>query len=86
MKLMLFSAPWCGQCKAYHPTVTKFMKDHPQIEFEEINVEEDEAGIAKQYKVYNLPTTIVISHDGSELNRAIGILSRDKLEKLIREK
>jgi thioredoxin 1 len=84
MKLMLFSAPWCGQCKAYHPTVDKFMKKHPQIEFEEVNVEERE-DIAQEYNVKSLPTTIIISYDGSELNRATGILNLDQLEKLIRE-
>jgi len=84
MKLMLFTAPWCGQCKAYHPTVDKFMKKHPQIEFEEVNVELQEE-VATEYNVKSLPTTIIISWDGSEFNRATGIQSLDQLEKLIRE-
>lgn len=81
MKLLLFSAPWCGQCKAYHPIVDKFIKSHPQLELEEINVEEDEE-LAEKYKIKNLPTTIILDND-KEISRSTGILNNSQLEKLI---
>jgi thioredoxin 1 len=83
MKILLFSASWCGQCKAYHPTLDKFIKDHPDIKLEEVDIEKDEK-ITKKYKIMNLPTTIILNDKGKEINRAMGIQTKEKLENLIK--
>lgn len=81
MKILIFSAPWCGQCKAYHPIAEKFMKEHSEIEITDINVEDD-MDSANKYNVKNLPTTVILDNEGNEVNRASGILSNEQLKKL----
>lgn len=81
MKLLIFSAPWCGQCRAYHPIAEKFIKEHSEIEITDINAEDDTDAVDK-YNVRNLPTTIVIDDSGNEVGRESGILNKEQLKKL----
>lgn len=74
-----FSATWCGPCKAYAPTVEAVAADHPQIEFLEIDLDENPA-LAARWNVRSIPATIGFK-DGLVAFQAMGILSRGALEK-----
>ena len=41
MKLIKFSAEWCGPCKAMNNVVNKVLVKFPALEFEDIDVEEE---------------------------------------------
>lgn len=82
MRILVFSATWCGQCKAYHPTVEKFKKSNPGISVELIDVEEKEELVDK-YGIKTLPTTIVVDDNDELIKKETGILTMDKLNELI---
>lgn len=82
-KIIKFWAPWCGPCRMYAPTFDKVVKKYEdQLEFANVNVDEDTSGLAAQYKVRNIPFTILIREDGSTVSKS-GLLSEQELEELI---
>ena len=81
-KVIKFWAPWCGPCRMYAPTFDKVAeKFEGQVEFVNINVDEDQAA-AKEYQVRSIPLTILIKEDGTQINKT-GALSATELEELI---
>ena len=74
-----FSAQWCGPCKAYAPTVEAVAADHPEIEFIEIDLDEN-PDLAARWNVRSIPATIGFK-DGNVAFHAMGILARSALEK-----
>lgn len=87
-KVMKASAPWCGPCRAYKPifeNVSK-MDEFKDIEFEEIDVDEDE-GIAYKYGVRGVPATIFIDENEEAIDKLTGIQTEtalvDKIKSLM---
>lgn len=74
-----FSAKWCSPCKAYAPTVEAVAADHPEVEFVEIDLDEN-PDLAARWNVRSIPATIGFK-DGNVAFQAMGILSRSVLEK-----
>lgn len=82
-QVIKFYANWCGPCKIYGPTFTKVRKDlEGDIEFLEINVEEDPDNLSGKYKVRGIPHTVVLQ-DGEILKAESGRLSEEQLKELI---
>jgi len=82
-QVIKFYANWCGPCRIYGPTFTKVREElQGDIEFLEINVEEDPENLSGQYKVRGIPHTVVVQ-DGAELKAASGRLSEEQLKDLI---
>jgi len=82
-KVIKFWAPWCGPCKMYAPTFTTVSeKFKDQIQFIEVDVDQDSEGLAGEYKVRNIPFTVLVREDGSVLSK-VGVLSESQLEELI---
>ena len=82
MKILKFYADWCGPCKTYAPIFDKVMKES-NVEYEDINVDKDTAGLAAKYKAMSIPTTVFLHKDGT-VTKEVGILSEDKLKELIK--
>lgn len=82
-KVIKFWAPWCGPCRMYAPTFTKVAeKFKDQVQIIEVDVDEDTEGLAGEYKVRNIPFTVMVREDGSVVSK-VGVLTEDQLEELI---
>ena len=82
-QVIKFYANWCGPCKVYGPTFTKVRQElEGDIEFLEINVEEDTENLSGQHKVRGIPHTVVLEN-GEEIKSQSGRLSEEQLKELI---
>ena len=52
-----FSATWCGPCKSFKPIMQELSDEGYDITF--IDIDKDNGGLAKQYNVRSVPTTII---------------------------
>lgn len=66
-KLLVFSASWCGPCKAFKPTLLELEQDKlVYIDIDEM------PEISKDYNVQSVPTVILVDDDGEEVTRLVG--------------
>jgi thioredoxin-like negative regulator of GroEL len=69
MKYLYFSAPWCGPCKQLAPKMDLVAE---QVTVEKILVDED-SETTQQFNVRNVPTVVLVSENGTELERFVGV-------------
>ena len=83
-KVIKFFADWCGPCSVYAPAFEKVKQEiqSEQIEFVEINVENDPENLAGDYKVRGIPHTVVLQQ-GAETKARSGGMSIDELKQFI---
>jgi len=83
-KLLIFSADWCGPCKA----AGKAMKEDVSLKrvvesYEIIKYDFDVAiPMRRKYNVNKVPTFIIVS-EGQEIRRQVGFSSVDKLKNFL---
>ncbi|MBP3899534.1 thioredoxin [Candidatus Saccharibacteria bacterium] len=81
MKVLDFYADWCGPCQMLKPIIEQVSKEHPEVEFEAINIDEQQE-VAEKYGVMSIPTLIVM--DGDEIKETlVGLKSKAEIEKAI---
>ena len=81
-KVIKFYGDWCGPCRLYAPTFDKIAEKYDgQVEFINVNVDEDQE-TASKFKVRNIPFTVLVKEDGTEIPK-VGILSENDLEELV---
>ena len=76
-----FYADWCGPCKMMGPVVEEIAEEHSDVKVVKINVDNAE-DIAIKYQIMSIPTLVVVK-GGQEVNRSIGLISKEKIEELI---
>lgn len=81
--LIDFNAEWCGPCRMLKPALEKMALEKDNIKFVSINVDNNE-NLARKYNVFSIPCLVVIK-DGEEINRSVGLISREELVELIGE-
>ena len=79
--LIDFYADWCGPCKMMGPVVEEIAEEHSDVKVVKIDVDNAE-DIAIKYQIMSIPTLVVVK-DGQEVNRSIGLISKEKIEELI---
>lgn len=79
--LIDFYADWCGPCKMMGPVVEEIAEEHSDVKVVKINVDNAE-DIAIKYQIMSIPTLVVVK-GGQEVNRSIGLISKEKIEELI---
>ena len=75
-------ASWCGPCRMLSPIIAQIANENPDIKVFKVNVD-DEPDIASKYGVQAIPTVLIFK-DGQEVNRSVGLLSKDKLLAMIK--
>lgn len=73
MKYLYFSAAWCGPCKMLGPVMEQVAQ---QIPVQKIDVDSN-SQLAAQYNIRSVPTVVLIHGSGSELERYVGVQSKD---------
>ena len=81
IKVIKFSAAWCGPCKVLAPIFNQVKSEASGISFQEVDVDA-ESSLAIQYKVRGVPT-IVIEKDGQEVKRIVGGTTQSALTSTI---
>lgn len=83
MKVLDFYADWCGPCQMLKPIIEQVEKEHPEIEFEAINID-DQPELAEKYGVMSIPTLVIM--DGDKVKETlVGLKSKVEIEKAIGE-
>lgn len=82
VKAIKFYADWCGPCKMYSKIWNKVESElKEEVEFVEIDVDKDTTGLAAQYKVRSMPTTVIIKEE-DEI-KVTGLIQEKELKELI---
>ena len=79
--LIDFYADWCQPCKMLSPLIEEIANENKEIKFVKINVDE-ESKLATKYNIMYMPTLVMIEN-GEEIERSIGYIEKNEIEKLI---
>lgn len=82
--LVDFYAEWCGPCKMLKPIIEEISEENKNIDVASINVDNEEE-LAEKYNVSSIPC-LVIFENGKEINRNIGFITKEEIEKVIGDK
>lgn len=78
-----FYAPWCGPCRVYGPTFNQVKEElQGQVEFIDINVEDDLENLSAKYKVRGIPHTVLLVN-GQEVKAHSGRMTEEQLREFI---
>lgn len=82
--LIDFWAVWCGPCKILEPIVDEMGKKYDgKIKVGKINVDENQE-LSERFEVMSIPTLLYMKN-GKQINRTIGAVPKDTVEKAIKE-
>jgi thioredoxin-like negative regulator of GroEL len=77
MILYDFYATWCNPCKALMKTLETI--EFPQgYVLEKINIEENDDLVVK-YNIRTVPTLVLVTNSGEEIERKIGNISKEQI-------
>ena len=77
-----FYADWCPYCKELDEKTFKDTRVQDKLSQNYVAVKintDDNPELASQYKVYSLPTLVILNSDGQEVKRYNGYVSADDL-------
>jgi len=75
IKMIDFTAKWCGPCKQMEPVLHALAKEYAgHVELVAVDVDEDPIAV-QQYNVRSMPTLVFV-RDGREVGRVIGARPR----------
>lgn len=83
LKLIKFSAEWCGPCK----NQKKEFEDNPiDIEIKEIDVnsgDSEDIALIEKYKVMSIPVMVIVDSEGATKARFVGFTPSNKIKEVI---
>ncbi|MDQ3855717.1 MAG: thioredoxin [Chloroflexota bacterium] len=73
-----FWAPWCAPCRRMAPIFEELAGEYTgRVQFAKVNVDEAEQ-VPVTYSTFSIPTLIIFK-GGQEVNRIVGLTSKDRL-------
>ena len=84
-KLVLvdFGAEWCAPCRMMAPILNDLANDLPEGQYVgKVNIETYQS-MAQRFNVRNIPT-LILFRDGKEVDRFVGIKTKDFLKKAMK--
>ncbi|MBN2808120.1 MAG: thioredoxin [Deltaproteobacteria bacterium] len=80
--LIDFFATWCGPCTAIAPILDEFAGENSdKLKVVKLNVDENPKTPA-QFGVRGIPT-LILFNQGKEIDKIVGMTSKDNLEKML---
>lgn len=79
----MFSALWCGPCKATKPAFNSLKESVTDVEYQLVDVD-DEGHLAEKFNIRAVPTFVLLK-DNVEVARMSGGASADKLKAFINQ-
>ena len=70
MKLLYFSAPWCGPCKMFGPMMDRLAAEG--INIQKVNIDTENELTAK-YGIRSVPSVIKVDSNGNSVDMFVGI-------------
>lgn len=81
IKILKFSSSWCSPCKTLSKTLEEVKPLYPELEIEEIDVEENDE-LASSFSVMALPTMVFVVDD-IPVRKTTGSKSKEQIIELI---
>ena len=81
LKVLDFSAEWCGPCKMLSPIIDELALEYTDVEIQKIDVDANR-DLAIEYKVKSIPTLIFVKDD-EILHKHVGSASKLQIVELI---
>jgi thioredoxin-like negative regulator of GroEL len=86
VKLMYFSAPWCGPCRTFGPLVESIVEgfsENPNFEFIKVDADASPAQV-QVYDIKSIPSLLYIKGD-KPVHKTIGARPQKEVESKIKE-
>lgn len=83
LKLLKFSAGWCGPCKMQKEELAK---NPIGIDIQEIDIDStapEDIELVQRYKIMSIPNMVIIDHNDTVQARFIGYTPSDKIKETI---
>ncbi len=83
LKLLKFSASWCGPCEIQKEELAR---NPIGIDIQEIDIDStapEDMELVQRYKIMSIPNMIIINDDDQVMTRFIGYTSSDKIKEAI---
>lgn len=70
LKVIKYSATWCGPCRVIKPVFEQLKTDNPEVEFEYVDIDEK-----NNHAIRSVPT-VIYEVNGEEKERLVGAHSK----------
>ena len=79
MKLLYFTASWCGPCQMMKPVWEQFIKQfNNQMDIEKVDVDQNKQ-LSDRYSISSVPTFLLLNDEGTIVKRIQGAQSLQSL-------
>jgi thioredoxin 1 len=83
MRILYFTAEWCGPCRTFKPIVQQVMSETgTNVQF--IDVDQDKT-TTSTYQVTSVPTIMMVNDNGIIAYRQSGVISKPQLTTLFNQ-
>ena len=84
MEILDFYADWCGPCRILGPVLESIASGRDDCKIVSVNIDNEEE-LAQRYEVFSIPCLVLV-RDGKEIDRSVGLRSRDDIESMLGDK
>jgi thioredoxin 1 len=73
IKVIRFTADWCGPCKTFGPAFDKVAAEFPDIKVEVVDLSDGDTTKANKYGVLGIPAAVFLNDNGEEVTKIAGM-------------